>query len=104
MVGLTQLQHLEVINLSSFPIHKTPIKGNKPPTNDVGTTLGNIGVKRKISSIFTPVIQTMDQNNKIVVEATDHISFMQLNIDKNKTNSHDKAFKQHLQYLKEQDN
>jgi len=46
----------------------------------------------------------MDQNNKIVVEAMDHISFMQLNIDKNKTNSHDKAFKQHLQYLKEQDN
>jgi hypothetical protein len=45
----------------------------------------------------------MDQNNKIVVEATDHISFMQLNINKNKTNFQEKAFKQHLQHLKKQD-
>jgi hypothetical protein len=30
-----------VINLPNFPTHRTPIKGNKPPTNVVGTTLKN---------------------------------------------------------------
>jgi len=41
LVGLIQLQHLEVINLFSSPTHKTPIKGNRPPTNDAKKTLEN---------------------------------------------------------------
>jgi hypothetical protein len=92
-----------VINISSFPIHKTPIKGKRPPTNDARITFESIGVKRKKSSIFTPIIEAMDQNNKIVVEATDQISFMQLHINKNKKKFQEKAFKQHLQYLKDKD-
>jgi hypothetical protein len=36
------------------------------------------------------------------VEAMDWINFVQLDIDKSRTNSQEKAFKQHLQYLKEQ--
>ncbi len=34
-VGPTQPQHHVMINLSNFPIHKTPIKGNRPPTSVV---------------------------------------------------------------------
>jgi hypothetical protein len=65
-----------MINLSSFLIHITPIRGNKRLTNAIGITPKTQRVKRERSSIFTIVIETIDQNNKIIVEAIDQISFM----------------------------
>jgi hypothetical protein len=36
-----------------------------------GTTLGNIGVNRKRSSVFTLVIEAIDKNIKVLVDAMD---------------------------------
>ncbi len=64
-------------------------------------TLGNIGVKRK-SYVFTLVIEAIDKNNKVLVDAMDQLNSIQLDIDKNITKMQEKTLKQYLKYLKEQ--
>jgi hypothetical protein len=48
-------------------------------------TLGNIGVKRKRSFVFTPIIEAINKNSKVLVDAMDRINSIQLDIDKNIT-------------------
>jgi len=52
--------------------------------------------------MFLPIIEATTKNNKIIEDAMEFINTSLFEIDKNKTKSHEKTFKQHLKYLKEE--
>jgi hypothetical protein len=65
--------------------------------------LETLGSREKISLMFLPIIETIDKNNMIFMDAMDYINTSQLEIDKNRTKFHKSIFKQHFKYLKERD-
>jgi hypothetical protein len=50
--------------------------------------------------MFLSIIETINENGKIIMDAMDRINTNQVQIDKNRTKSHEKTFKQHFKYLK----
>jgi len=69
------------IDLGDFSNYTTPMKGNKHPTRTTMTTIGNIGVKRKKTSVFMLIIKTTNKHNKVIIDAMDWSNNIQLDID-----------------------
>ncbi len=77
------LQHLAFVNLGDFDF-TTHVRTNKHPTHGTTTTPKNIGIKRKISSIFMSVIEANDKKNKTLMGTMNHINANQFETKKNK--------------------
>jgi hypothetical protein len=50
--------------------------------------------------MFLSIIEATNGNGKIIMDAMDRIKTNQVQIDKNRSKSHEKTFKQHFKYLK----
>jgi hypothetical protein len=49
------------------------------------TTMGNIGITKKQTSIFMLVIEAINKHSKNIVDVMDRINTIQLYIDRNRT-------------------
>jgi hypothetical protein len=75
------LQPPPFIDLGDSSNYTTLMKGNKHPTRTTMTTLGNIRVKRKKTSVFMLIIKATDKHNKVIIDAMDRSNDIQLDID-----------------------